>query len=51
MVKLPIRLIAVEIDGTLLNPQFQISDADLKALQRAHAINASLLTPLLGNIA
>jgi Cof subfamily protein (haloacid dehalogenase superfamily) len=31
----PIRLIAVDIDGTLLNPQFQISQADLAALRRA----------------
>jgi len=30
------RLIAVDIDGTLLNPQFQISDADLAALRNAH---------------
>lgn len=36
MVKLPIRLLAVDIDGTLLNPEFQISDADLAALRRAH---------------
>jgi Cof subfamily protein (haloacid dehalogenase superfamily) len=35
VVKLPIRLLAVDIDGTLLNPQFQISDADLAALRRA----------------
>jgi hypothetical protein len=26
----------VDIDGTLLNPQFQISDADLAAMRRAH---------------
>ena len=32
-----LRLIAIDIDGTLLNPQFQISDADLAALRRAHA--------------
>lgn len=31
-----IRLIAVDIDGTLLNPQFQISPVDLAALRRAH---------------
>jgi hypothetical protein len=36
MVTLPIRLLAVDIDGTLLNPQFQISDADLAAVRRAH---------------
>ena len=33
----PIRLIATDIDGTLLNPQFKISDGDLQALRRAHA--------------
>jgi Cof subfamily protein (haloacid dehalogenase superfamily) len=31
-----IRLLAVDIDGTLLNPDFKISDADLAALRRAH---------------
>ncbi len=31
-----IRLIASDIDGTLLNPQFQISSDDLAALRRAH---------------
>jgi len=36
VVNLPIRLLAVDIDGTLLNPQFQISDVDLAALRRAH---------------
>jgi Cof subfamily protein (haloacid dehalogenase superfamily) len=30
-----IRLLALDIDGTLLNPQFQISDADMSALRRA----------------
>ena len=33
----PIRLLAVDIDGTLLNPQFQISAADLAALRHAYA--------------
>ena len=45
MLKLPmvrspvssIRLLATDIDGTLLNPQFQISDRDLAALQQVHA--------------
>jgi Cof subfamily protein (haloacid dehalogenase superfamily) len=32
----PISLIASDIDGTLLNPQFQISPDDLSALRRAH---------------
>ena len=36
MVTPSIRLLAVDIDGTLLNPQFQISEADLAALRRAH---------------
>ena len=35
-VKPPIRLLAVDIDGTLLNSQFKISPADLAALRRAH---------------
>ncbi|MBI3476121.1 MAG: HAD family phosphatase [Acidobacteria bacterium] len=30
-------MIAVDIDGTLLNPQFQISETDLAALRNAHA--------------
>lgn len=34
--KLPIRLLAVDIDGTLLDPQYQISSANLAALRRAH---------------
>jgi len=32
-----LRLIAIDIDGTLLNPEFQISGTDLAALRRAHA--------------
>jgi Cof subfamily protein (haloacid dehalogenase superfamily) len=32
----PIRLLAVDIDGTLLNPQFRISETDLAAMRRAH---------------
>jgi Cof subfamily protein (haloacid dehalogenase superfamily) len=32
-----IRLIAIDIDGTLLNSQLQVSPANLAALQRAHA--------------
>src|ERR1700739_3156811 len=31
----PIRLLALDIDGTLLNSQFSISDADMAALRRA----------------
>jgi Cof subfamily protein (haloacid dehalogenase superfamily) len=36
-VKPSVRLLGVDIDGTLLNPEFQISAADLSALRRAHA--------------
>jgi Cof subfamily protein (haloacid dehalogenase superfamily) len=32
-----LRLIAIDIDGTLLNPEFQISGTDLATLRRAHA--------------
>jgi Cof subfamily protein (haloacid dehalogenase superfamily) len=32
----PVRLIAVDIDGTLLNSQFRISEKDLQALRRAN---------------
>jgi Cof subfamily protein (haloacid dehalogenase superfamily) len=32
----PIRLLAADIDGTLLNPEFRISVADLAALRRVH---------------
>ena len=33
----PIRLLALDIDGTLLNPEFQISPVDMAALRRAHS--------------
>ncbi|HTS60131.1 MAG TPA: Cof-type HAD-IIB family hydrolase [Terriglobales bacterium] len=36
MVRPAIRLLAADIDGTLLNPQYQISELDLAALRRAH---------------
>ena len=38
-----IRLLATDIDGTLLNPQFQISDGDMQALQRAHAAGIEIV--------
>ena len=38
-----IRLIATDIDGTLLNPQFQISPDDLTALRRAHAADIEIV--------
>jgi Cof subfamily protein (haloacid dehalogenase superfamily) len=39
----PVRLLATDIDGTLLNPQFQISDGDLAALRRAHAAGIEIV--------
>jgi Cof subfamily protein (haloacid dehalogenase superfamily) len=36
-VKPPIRLLALDIDGTLLNPEFQISPVDMAALRRVQA--------------
>jgi len=38
-----VRLIAVDIDGTLLNPQFQISPVDLAALRRAHSLGIEVI--------
>jgi Cof subfamily protein (haloacid dehalogenase superfamily) len=38
-----LRLIAIDIDGTLLNPQFQISEADLAALHRAHSLGIEVI--------
>ncbi len=32
-----LRLIAIDIDGTLLSPEFKISDTDLATLRQAHA--------------
>jgi Cof subfamily protein (haloacid dehalogenase superfamily) len=32
-----LRLIAIDIDGTLLNPEFRISETDLTSLRRAHS--------------
>jgi Cof subfamily protein (haloacid dehalogenase superfamily) len=39
----PIRLLATDIDGTLLNPQFQVSEGDLLALRRAHAAGIEIV--------
>ncbi len=39
----PIRLIASDIDGTLLNPEFKISDDDLAAMRRAHAAGIEIV--------
>jgi Cof subfamily protein (haloacid dehalogenase superfamily) len=38
-----IRLLAIDIDGTLLNPQFKISDGDLAALRRAHVAGVEIV--------
>ena len=42
-VKLPVRLLAIDIDGTLLNPQFQISAVDLSALRRIHEQSVEII--------
>jgi hypothetical protein len=42
-VPLPIRLLAIDIDGTLLNSQFHVADADLAALRRAHSMGVEVL--------
>ncbi len=38
-----IRLLATDIDGTLLNPQFKISEGDLMAIRRAHAAGIEIV--------
>ena len=38
-----IQLLALDIDGTLLNPQFQISEADMSALRRAHDLGIEIV--------
>jgi Cof subfamily protein (haloacid dehalogenase superfamily) len=42
-VKLPVRLLGVDIDGTLLNPEFKISPGDLAGLRRAHAAGVEVV--------
>jgi Cof subfamily protein (haloacid dehalogenase superfamily) len=42
-VSLPFRLLALDIDGTLLNSQFEISNADLSALRQVHAAGAEII--------
>ena len=41
--KASIRLLATDIDGTLLNPEFQISQGDMAALRRAHAAGIEIV--------
>jgi Cof subfamily protein (haloacid dehalogenase superfamily) len=43
ILKPSIRLLATDIDGTLLNPQFKISEGDLMALRRAHAAGIEIV--------
>src|SRR5436305_4328632 len=38
-----IRLLGIDIDGTLLNPQFRISDCDLNALRRARELGVEII--------
>jgi Cof subfamily protein (haloacid dehalogenase superfamily) len=38
-----LRLIAIDIDGTLLNPEFRISETDLATLRRAHAQDIEII--------
>lgn len=40
---LPIRLLAIDIDGTLLNSQFHINQADIAALRRAHELGIEVM--------
>ena len=39
----PVRLLAIDIDGTLLNSQVQISPANLEALRRAHEAGVEIV--------
>ncbi|HEV2114814.1 MAG TPA: Cof-type HAD-IIB family hydrolase [Terriglobales bacterium] len=41
--KPPIRLLAIDIDGTLLNSQFQIPSANLEALRHAHEAGVEII--------
>ena len=43
ILKPSIRLLATDIDGTLLNPEFKISEGDLMALRRAHAAGIEIV--------
>jgi Cof subfamily protein (haloacid dehalogenase superfamily) len=38
-----LRLIAIDIDGTLLSPEFKISDSDLATLRRAHSHGVEII--------
>jgi hydroxymethylpyrimidine pyrophosphatase-like HAD family hydrolase len=43
MVTPSVRLIAIDIDGTLLNSQFQIAEMDLNALRRAQTSGVEVI--------
>lgn len=43
MTSLPIRLLAIDIDGTLLNSKFECDARDLEALRRAHALGIEII--------
>ncbi len=40
---LPFRLLAIDIDGTLLNSDFEISDGDMSALRRVHELGIEIV--------
>jgi hypothetical protein len=42
-VKLPVRLIAIDIDGTLLDSRFQVSADNVTALRRAHELGIDIV--------
>jgi Cof subfamily protein (haloacid dehalogenase superfamily) len=42
-VKPPVRLLGVDIDGTLVNPEFKISAGDMAALRRAHGAGVEVV--------
>src|SRR5260370_37591412 len=43
MVTSPIRVVAVDIDGTLTDPQFHVSERNLAALRAAHAAGMQIV--------
>ena len=43
MTSLPVKLLALDIDGTLLNPQFHISPEDIAAIRRAHEMGVEIV--------
>src|SRR5258708_14815262 len=38
-----VRVLATDVDGTLLNPEFKISEGDLLGLRRAHAAGIEIV--------